>query len=176
MLYAYAGKKPEIDPSALIVPNATVIGDVVVGAESSLWFQVVVRGDVNHIRIGKRTNIQDGSVVHVTNRTHPTCIGNDVTIGHNVTLHGCTIGDRCLVGIGSVVLDGVEVGSDCMIAAGALITPGTVIPPGSLVLGAPASVKRKLTPEEIAFLKQSAANYIEYKSGYDGLFRTDEGC
>lgn len=174
MLYPYGEKKPEIDSTALIVPNATVIGDVTIGADSSLWFQVVVRGDVNYIRIGKRTNIQDGSVIHVTNRTHPTIVGDDVTVGHNVTLHGCTIGDRCLLGIGSIVLDGVDIGDDCMIGAGALITPATKIPPGSLVLGAPAKVRRDLSSGEIAFLKQSALNYIEYKTEYDNLFGVHE--
>ena len=170
MLIPYHNHHPLIDPTALIVPTATVIGDVVLGAESSLWFQVVVRGDVNHIRIGDRTNIQDGTVVHVTNRTHPTIIGNEVTVGHNVTLHGCTIGDRCLIGIGAIVLDGAIIEPDCMIGAGAIVTPGTVIPSGSLVIGGPAQVKRTLTDKEIAFLKQSATNYIEYKKSYSGLF------
>lgn len=170
MLIPYRNTHPQIDPTALVVPTATVIGDVVVGAESSLWFQVVVRGDVNHIRIGDRTNIQDGTVVHVTNRTHPTIIGSDVTIGHNVTLHGCTIGDRCLVGIGAIVLDGVIIEPDCMIGAGAIVTPGTVVRSGSLVIGGPAQVKRNLTDKEIEFLKQSALNYLDYKKSYVGSF------
>jgi len=170
MLIPYCNIHPQVDPTALIVPTATIIGDVVVGADSSLWFQVVVRGDVNHIRIGDRTNIQDGTVVHVTNRTHPTIIGSDVTIGHNVTLHGCTIGDRCLIGIGAIILDGANIEPDCMIGAGAIVTPGTVIPSGSLVIGGPARVKRALSGKEIEFLKQSAANYINYKKSYDGSF------
>lgn len=170
MQIPFGGKSPDIDSTALIVPTATIIGDVTIGVESSVWFQVVVRGDVNYIRIGARTNIQDGTVIHVTNQTHPTLIGDEVTVGHNVTLHGCTIGDRCLVGIGAIVLDGAEIGSDCMIGAGSLVTPGTEIPPGCLVLGSPAKVKRRLSTDEIASLKQSADNYIGYKKSYAGLF------
>ena len=170
MLLQHNEKSPIIDSTALIVPTATIIGDVTIGADSSVWFQVVVRGDVNYIRIGSRTNIQDGTVVHVTNRTHPTIIGNDVTVGHNVTLHGCTVGDRCLIGIGAILLDGAEIGDDSMIGAGALITPGTVVPPGSLVIGAPAKVKRQLNDKEIEHLKQSASNYLEYMKSYQGLF------
>lgn len=172
MQFPYSEKYPQLDPTVLVVPTAVVVGDVEIGAYSSLWFQVVVRGDVHFIRIGSRTNIQDGSVVHVTSRTHPTIIGDDVTIGHNVTLHGCTIGDRCLVGIGSIVLDGAEIGSDSMVGAGSLITPGTTIPPGSLVIGSPAKVKRPLTREEVASLKKSADNYVGYKKSYDALLNS----
>ena len=170
MIIPYGDKQPTLDPTAFVVPNASIIGDVVVGPRSSLWFQVVVRGDVNHIRIGARTNIQDGAVVHVTNKTHPTIIGDDVTIGHNATLHGCTVGDRCLVGIGAVILDGVEIGSDCLIAAGTLVTPGSLIPPGSLVMGSPAEVRRALSKDEIIHLKQSAENYLSYQEMYRGQF------
>ena len=169
MQLPYDNKYPQLDSTVLVVPTATIIGDVAIGPESSIWFQTVVRGDVNSIRIGARTNIQDGSVVHVTRETHPTFIGDDVTIGHNVTLHGCTVGDRCLIGIGAILLDGVEIGDDCMIAAGSVVTPGTIIPSGTLVMGAPATVKRKLNPEEISQLKKSAENYIEYKKRYSGL-------
>lgn len=169
MQLPYDNKYPQIDSTVLVVPTATIIGDVVIGPESSVWFQTVVRGDVNFIRIGARTNIQDGSVVHVTLKTHPTIIGDDVTIGHNATLHGCTVGDRCLIGIGAILLDGVEIGADCMIAAGSVVTPGTVIPAGTLVMGAPARVKRELTTDEISQLKKSAENYIEYKKRYAGL-------
>jgi len=162
-------KIPQVATTALIVPSAIVIGDVMIGDDASIWFQVVARGDVNYIRIGDRTNIQDGSVIHVTNKTHPTVIGNDVTVGHNVTLHGCTVGDRCLIGIGAIVLDGAVIGSDCMVGAGAIVTPGTNIPPGSLVIGGPARVKRPLSDEEIRFLKKSADNYLEYKKSYAGI-------
>lgn len=169
MIIPYDNKSPSIDKSVLIVPTATIIGDVEIGQESSIWFQVVIRGDVNFIRIGERTNVQDGSVIHVTNKTHPTRIGDDVTIGHNVTLHGCTIGDRCLIGIGSIVLDGAEIGPDCLVAAGSVVSPGTVIPPGSLAIGSPARVKRALTEEEVKKLKKSAGNYLEYKKTYSFL-------
>jgi carbonic anhydrase/acetyltransferase-like protein (isoleucine patch superfamily) len=117
---------------------------------------------VNHVRIGARTNLQDGTVVHVTSGTHPTVVGDDVTVGHGAVLHGCTVRDRCLVGIGAIVLDGAVVGPDAMIGAGALVPPGMVVPPGKLVLGAPAKVKRDLSPDEIAHLRSSAASYVGY--------------
>lgn len=166
MLKTYHGIHPTVARSAYIADSAIVIGDVEIGDQSSLWFHVVVRGDVNFIRIGSRTNIQDGTVVHVTHQTRPTWIGDDVTIGHNVTLHGCRIGDRCLVGMGAIVMDGCEVADDAMIAAGALLVPGTIVPSGTLYAGAPAKQKRKLTDTEIAGLKQSATNYLGYMQGY----------
>lgn len=170
MILEFEGKMPVIPASAYIVDSAQIIGDVVLGEDASVWFNVVVRGDVNFIRIGARSNIQDGTVIHVTNRTHPTRIGDDVTVGHNVTLHGCQIGNRCLVGIGSVVLDGVEVGDDTLIAAGSLLVPGTKVPAGSLVMGAPASVKRSLSAEERRHLLQGAQNYL----GYVKRYRSDQ--
>ena len=124
MLKTYRGTSPQIAPDAFIEDTAQVIGDVIIGEMSSLWFHVVVRGDVNFIRIGDRTNVQDGTVIHVSHKTHPTWIGDDVTIGHNVTLHGCRIGNRCLIGMGAIVMDGVEIGDDSMVAAGALVVPG----------------------------------------------------
>lgn len=166
MLRTFRGKTPQVASGAFIEDTAAVIGDVVIGDQSSLWFSVVVRGDVNFIRIGDRTNIQDGSVVHVSHETHPTWIGDDVTIGHNVTLHGCRIGNRCLIGMGAIVMDGAEIGDDAMIAAGALVVPGTVVPSGTLFAGSPARQKRLLTATEIAGLKQSAANYLEYMKHY----------
>jgi carbonic anhydrase/acetyltransferase-like protein (isoleucine patch superfamily) len=144
---------------------------VVIGAQSSVWFGAVVRGDVYYIRIGERTNIQDGTVVHVTNGTHATVLEDEVTVGHNVTLHGCHVGRGCLVGMGSIVMDGVEVGERSLIAAGALVSPGTRIPPRSLVLGVPARVKRKLTDEEVAGLDVYWRNYIEYTR----LYREEAG-
>jgi carbonic anhydrase/acetyltransferase-like protein (isoleucine patch superfamily) len=160
VILPYEGKAPRIAPSAWVAEGAVVAGDVELGDESSVWFGSVVRGDVNHVRVGARTNIQDQSVVHVTGGTHPTVIGDDVTVGHRAVLHGCTVHDRCLVGIGAIVLDGAVVGPDAMIGAGALVPPGAVVPPGTLVLGAPAKPKRSLTPEEVAFLKRSAASYV----------------
>lgn len=166
MLRTFRGITPQIAGSAFIEETAAVIGDVVIGEHSSLWFSVVVRGDVNFIRIGDRTNIQDGTVIHVSHKTHPTWIGDDVTVGHNVTLHGCRVGNRCLIGMGAVVMDGAEVGDDVMIAAGALVVPGTVVPSGTLFAGSPAKKKRQLSDAEIAGLKQSAANYLEYMKHY----------
>lgn len=166
MLHLFKGITPRLHDTVFRVGSAEIIGDVEIGEFSSLWYHVVVRGDVNFIRIGDRTNIQDGTVIHVTNQTHPTIIGNDVTIGHNVTLHGCTIGDRCLVGMGAIVMDGVVVEDDAMIAAGALVTPGTRIASGSLFAGSPARQKRRLSEQEIAGLLQSANNYLEYVKAY----------
>ncbi len=166
MLLPHRGRLPRVAPTAFVENSAMVIGDVALGDFSSVWFNVVIRGDVNSIRIGARSNIQDGTVVHVTRQTHSTVIGNDVTIGHNVTLHGCEIGDRCLVGMGAVILDGATVGPDAMVAAGAVVTPGTVIPPRTLAMGSPARVRRELTDDEVDRLKQSAANYIEYMQDY----------
>ncbi len=165
---AYEGRRPRIAPSAFLAEGTVVVGDVEIGESSSLWFGTIVRGDVNHVRIGARTNVQDLSVVHVTSRTHPTVIGDDVTVGHRAVLHGCTIKDRCLVGIGAIVLDGAVVGPDAMIGAGALVPPGMVVPPGTLVLGAPARVKRPLTADEVAHLLASAARYAGYAARYRG--------
>jgi carbonic anhydrase/acetyltransferase-like protein (isoleucine patch superfamily) len=142
------------------------VGDVEIGPGSSVWFGTVVRGDVNHVRIGARTNLQDHTVVHVTSHTHPTVVGDDVTVGHRVTLHGCTVKDRCLVGIGAIVMDGAVVGEDAMVGAGSLVPPGMVVPPGMLALGSPARVKRGLTQEEIAFFRKSAAAYAGYAEAY----------
>jgi len=162
----YRGKSPRLHPSVLLLEGSTVIGDVEIGEGSSLWPGVVVRGDVFHVRIGARTNLQDGTVVHVTTDTHPTILGDDVTVGHRAVLHGCTIRDRCLVGIGAIVLDGAVVGPDAFIGAGALVTPGTVVPPGTMFLGAPGRVKRELTAEERAGLVRSAAHYVELAERY----------
>jgi carbonic anhydrase/acetyltransferase-like protein (isoleucine patch superfamily) len=166
VILAYDGKSPRVAASAYLAPGSVVTGDVEIGEDSSVWFQTVIRGDVNHVRIGARTNVQDHSVVHVTSRTNPTIIGDDVTVGHRVVLHGCTVNDRCLVGIGAIVLDGAVIGPDAMVGAGALVPPGMVVPPGKLVLGAPAKVRRDLTPEEIAFFRTSAANYAGYAARY----------
>jgi carbonic anhydrase/acetyltransferase-like protein (isoleucine patch superfamily) len=162
----FGGKAPRLHESVFAVEGALVIGDVEIGADSSLWFGAIVRGDVNSIRIGARTNVQDHSVVHVTSRTHPTSIGDDVTLGHRVTLHGCTVKDRCIIGIGAVILDGAVVGEESMVAAGTLVPPGMVVPPRTLVMGSPAKVKRELTPAEVAHLRQSAENYVRYARQY----------
>ena len=166
MLRDYKGHTPQVDPSAFVESSAQVIGDVAIGAESSIWFGSVLRGDVNAIRIGARTNIQDLSVVHVTSLRFPTSLGDDVTVGHRVILHGCTVGSRVLVGMGSILLDGVVVEDDCLIGAGALLTPGTRVPSGSLVLGSPARVKRLLTVDERAELPRSAERYVTLARDY----------
>jgi carbonic anhydrase/acetyltransferase-like protein (isoleucine patch superfamily) len=157
---------PQLHESVFVAETATVIGDVVIGERSSIWFGAVVRGDVNHIRIGARTNVQDQTVIHVTGQTNPTQVGDDVTVGHRVTLHGCTIHDRCLIGIGATVMDGAEVGPDAMVGAGALVPPGMKVPPGTLALGAPARVKRELSREEIEFFKGSAERYAALAARY----------
>ena len=166
MLIAYGDHTPRIDPSAYVHASAQVIGDVEIGAQSSVWFNAVIRGDVYPIRIGVRSNIQDNSTIHVTGGRWTTTVGDEVTVGHGVILHGCRIADRCLIGIGAIVLDGVEIESDCVIAAGALVPPGTRIPSGNLAKGSPAKVVRRLRPDELAHLKQSAANYVEHAASY----------
>ncbi len=160
MIFPFKDKKPVIDSSALIIESAQIIGDVVIGEESSVWFNAVVRGDVNYIRIGKRTNIQDGCILHVARRTLPLIIGDEVTVGHSVTLHACTIGSRCLIGMGAIVMDDAKVGDESIVAAGSLVISGTVIPPGSMVMGAPAKVKRPLTDEEKRGIRESANHYV----------------
>ncbi|MCM2263925.1 MAG: gamma carbonic anhydrase family protein [Desulfuromonadales bacterium] len=166
MIMAHRGILPQIADDAFVAPTATVLGDVHVGAESGIWFGVILRGDVNRIRIGRRTNLQDGTIVHVTSGTHPTTIGDGVTIGHGVKLHGCTIADGCLVGIGAIVLDGAVIGESSMVAAGSLVAPGTVVPPRSLAVGTPARVKRELSNAEIQQLQTLADRYVDYRLDY----------
>ncbi len=168
MILPHKNRWPEIHETAFVAPSADIIGDVVIGSHSSVWFQCVVRGDVNTIRIGHRTNIQDGSVLHVTRKKAPLVIGDEVTIGHRTMIHGCTIGNRVLVGMSATILDHAEIGEECMIGAGALVTQGMKVPPRSLVVGVPGKIARALKPEEVAFLAKSAENYVgdlvEYKS------------
>lgn len=159
-IVSYEGIVPMIDPDAFIAPGARVIGDVRIGAGASIWYNVVLRGDVNHIRIGDRTNVQDGSVIHVSTATHPALIGNDVLIGHLAMLHGCTLHDRAFVGLGAIVMDGCVIESDGMLAAGAMLTPGKRIPGGQLWSGRPARYMRDLTPEELARNRQGVAGYV----------------
>jgi carbonic anhydrase/acetyltransferase-like protein (isoleucine patch superfamily) len=166
MIRPYRGKRPEIAASAYIDPAAVIIGDVVIGADSSVWPCAVIRGDVHHIRIGARTNIQDGCVLHVMRGEYPLILGDDVTVGHSVTLHGCTIASRCLIGIRATVLNGVTIGTGSIVAAGTLVLERTQIPPGSLVVGHPGKVKRMLTPADQATIEDYAARYVEYKNTY----------
>ncbi len=167
MLRPYKGILPRVDPSAYVDESAQVIGDVHIGADSSVWMNVVIRGDVNVICIGNRSNIQDGTIVHVMRDTHPTRVGHDVTVGHAALLHGCTIEDRCLIGMGAQLLNGAEIGSDSIVAAGTLVTEGTRIPPRSLVMGRPGKVKRPLTDAEVASILDYSERYVGYKKDYE---------
>lgn len=166
MIYEFQNKKPQIEKDVFVAPGAHVIGDVVLGEGANIWFNTVVRGDVFPIRIGARTNIQDNSVVHVTGGVHATTVGEEVTVGHRVIVHGCTIGDRALIGMGSVVMDGAVIGEEALIGAGAVVTPGTQIPPRVLALGSPCKVVRDLKEHEIQFLKASALHYVELAGQY----------
>jgi carbonic anhydrase/acetyltransferase-like protein (isoleucine patch superfamily) len=168
MLRPYRGRMPVVHPTAYVDASAQVIGDVVIGAESSVWMTVVIRGDVNVIRIGDRTNVQDGTIVHVMHDTHPTIIGDDVTIGHGAIVHGCTVASRVLIGMGAILLNGAVVGEDSIVAAGSLVTEGQVIPPRSLVMGSPAKVKRTLTDAQVAEILEYSANYVRYRKDYQG--------
>lgn len=161
------GMSPVVGEDVFIADNARLISDVEVGDNSSIWYNVTLRGDVMPIRVGKEVNIQDGAVVHGTYGKFGTTLHDRVTIGHLVMLHGCEIGRCTLVGMGSIVMDGVKVGEHCLIGAGSLVTEGTVIPPRSLVVGRPAKVKRPLTDDEVALLEKSADNYLLYKTWYE---------
>jgi len=166
MITAFAGRAPRLDPTAFVVSSATVIGDVVIGPESSVWFGAVVRGDIEAIRIGARTNVQDHATLHVVGGRFGTTLGDGITVGHNAVVHGCTIGDGTLVGMGAIVLDGAKVGTECLIGAGALVPPGARIPPRSLVLGSPGKVVRPLSDAELERIRSSASNYVAYAAQY----------
>ena len=168
-IYEHEGVRPKLGTDVFIAPNATVIGDVHLGDESSVWFGTVIRGDVFPIRFGARTNVQDGSVVHVTGGQAATTVGNDVTIGHMVLLHGCTIGNRTLVGMGSIVLDGAEIGDECLIAAGSLVAPRTKIPSRSMVMGRPAKVVRTIADDDLRMVQNAGRLYV----GYAKTFQSD---
>ncbi len=163
MLRSYRSIHPTVHASAFVDVSAQVIGDVHLGPESSVWMNVVIRGDVHHVRIGARSNIQDLTLVHVMRDTNPTVIGDDVTIGHSAVIHGCTIEDRCLIGMGAILLNGAHIGTGSIVAAGALVPEGMVVPSGSMVMGMPAKVKRPLTPDEDASIKWYADNYVRYR-------------
>lgn len=158
----FEGHAPRLADDVVVMHGAVVVGDVVVGAGSSVWFNAVVRGDVNFVRIGENTNVQDGAVLHVTHDTAPLRIGDGVTIGHMAMLHGCTIEDFVLVGMQATILDGAIVGRECLVAAGSTVLEGAIIPPRSLVAGSPAKVKRPLREDEIERLHRSADNYAAY--------------
>jgi len=166
MLRTFRGILPTVDPSAYLDQSAQVIGDVHIGPKSSVWMNVVIRGDVNAIRIGARTNVQDGTVVHVQAGTHPTAIGDEVTIGHGAIVHGCTIEDCCLIGMGAILLNGVRVGAESIVAAGSLLPENLQVPPRSLVMGSPATVRRSLVDPEVELIRRFAANYVAYRLDY----------
>lgn len=166
MLIEYLGKKPQLHESVFVAEGVHVIGDVSIGKDSSLWFNTVVRGDVNYIRIGDRTNVQDNSVIHVTHEKFPTVIASNVTVGHAAIIHGCTVEDFTLIGMGAILLDGCRIGKHSLVAAGSLVREGFVVPPGSLVAGVPARVVRQLKIEELRRLEESAQHYVDYVSNY----------
>lgn len=168
MLRPYRGQLPRVHPTAFIDDSAQIIGDVDIGEESGVWMCAVVRGDVHRIRVGKRSNIQDGTVVHAMTGTHPTSIGDNVTIGHGALVHGCTIEDRCLIGMGAILLNGSHIGSQSIVAAGTLVVENMKVPPRSLVMGSPGKVKRLLTHAEIAGIQAYADRYVGYRMDYMG--------
>jgi carbonic anhydrase/acetyltransferase-like protein (isoleucine patch superfamily) len=166
MIVPFNGITPRLAPDCYVHASAHVIGDVEIGAASSVWFQVVIRADVEKVRIGRGTNVQDHATIHVRSERWPTILGDGVTIGHRVVLHGCTIADHALIGIGAILLDGAEIGTEALVGAGAVVAPGTRIPPRVLVLGSPAKPVRDLRPDEIAGLHHSANLYVGYAKSY----------
>lgn len=166
LIRSFDGKTPAVGEGTFLAETATLVGDVEVGSRSSVWYGVVLRGDVYHIRIGDEVSIQDNSVVHVTSGRHATIVGDRVTVGHSAVLHGCTISDQCIIGMGAVVMDKAVIGKNCIVGAGALVTPGTVIPDGHLVIGSPARAKRELTDDELRWVATSATHYVELAQRY----------
>jgi carbonic anhydrase/acetyltransferase-like protein (isoleucine patch superfamily) len=166
MIKPFQQSFPSIHGSVFIAEDAVVIGSVEIGESSSVWYGCILRGDVNFIRVGERTNIQDGSIIHVSSKTNPTILEDEITIGHRVTLHGCHIESNCLIGIGSIILDGARIGRNSLVAAGSLVTPNTHVPPRSLVMGSPAKVKRELTDEEVEKYSRNWKNYVELSRIY----------
>ena len=166
MLYSYKNHTPSIHPTAFIAPSAEVIGDVQIGKDTSIWFQCLIRGDVNSIRIGENCNIQDMTLIHVARDEFPVSLGNNISIGHRVTLHGCTLKDFSFVGMGATLMDGVELGEYSFVAAGSLVTPGKKIPAGVLVMGSPAKIQREINDKEKLIIERTAKNYQKYKEVY----------
>ncbi len=167
MIIEFGGKQPRIDPSAFIVDNATVIGDVEIGPGTNIWFQSIVRGDTNYIRIGARCNIQDACVLHVVKDRHPVVLEDDAVLGHRVVAHGCRIKKGALIGIGAVVLDGAEIGEESIVGAGSVVSPGSIIPPRSLAMGTPARVIRSIEDRDILLIRDIGEQYLELM----GLYR-----
>lgn len=174
MIHEFLKRSPKFDDSVFIAPSADIIGDVTLGKQSSVWFNVTIRGDVNYIKIGDQSNVQDNVCIHVMNQTGPTIIGNKVTIGHGAVVHGCTIKDRVLVGINATILDEVVIESDVIVAAGTLVPPGKTLESGYMYMGSPAKAVRKLTPDEIESIPKYASNYVKYIKGYQQPDSFDE--
>lgn len=175
MILPYRDYQPQVGKGGWVAPNATLIGDAILGEDVSLWFGVVVRGDVHRIRIGARTNIQDLCLLHITQHAgemrddadgHPTIIGSDCTVGHRVILHGCTVGDLCLIGMGAILLDGAEIGRESIVGAGSVVTPGKKFPPRSLIMGTPAKVVREVSEIQVQEMQASWRRYVELKNEY----------
>lgn len=166
MILRYRDKTPDIDETAFIAGGASVIGDVVIGKDASIWFGCVLRGDVNYIRVGARTNVQDLTVIHVNHGAQPTIVEEDVTVGHRVLLHGCRVKSGALIGMGAILLDDVVVEERAFVAAGSVVSPGTIVPSGKLARGIPARVVRDLTEEELKGLEEAASHYCEIKDDY----------
>lgn len=164
-IIAHNGIAPQIDPTAFVAEGARLIGNVKLAKDASVWFNAVLRGDINLVDIGERTNIQDGSILHVTHE-FPVRVGSDVTVGHRAIVHGCTVGNCCLIGMGAVVLDNARIGSYSLVAAGAVVLQDVVVPEGVLVAGIPAKVIRPLTEKEKQALRESAVHYVDYARGY----------
>jgi len=166
MIVGFRGKQPKIDPSAFIAKNATIIGDVSIGASANIWFNCIVRGDNNYIRIGKACNIQDSSVLHIVKDLYPLVLHDEVVLGHRVVVHGCHIGRGSLIGIGAIVLDGAEIGEESIIGAGSVVSPKTVIPPRSLAMGTPARVIRPLNDTDIFKIQGITQEYLDLMEIY----------
>ncbi len=166
MIYPFENHLPVIDPTAVLLPGSRVIGQVTIGPRSSIWFNTVVRGDDFYITIGEGSNVQDNSTLHITGNRFPLVIGDNVTIGHNAIVHACTVGSRCLIGMGSILLDGCVIGDECIIAAGAVVTPGTTVPPRSLVMGNPGKVRRPVTDDDLAWVLDSGKTYERLAATY----------
>jgi len=175
VIRGYKEARPKLGARAYVDVSAQVIGDVELGDDASVWMNTVIRGDVNSIRVGARSNVQDNCVLHVTS-VHPTILADEVTVGHSVTLHGCSIGRRCLIGIGAIVLNGASVGEESIVAAGALVPEGMEVPPGSVVMGAPAKVRRNVSDDERDELRRYAENYVGYKETYRAEARAETGA
>jgi carbonic anhydrase/acetyltransferase-like protein (isoleucine patch superfamily) len=171
----YRDAYPKLDQEVFVAPGAWVVGDVVIGRASSIWFNTVVRGDENYIIIGSETNVQDNSTLHVTGDRFPLEIGSQVTIGHRAIVHGCIVEDNCLIGMGSVIMDGAKIGTGSLIAAGSVVTPRTIIPPESVVMGVPGRVKRKASELDRRLIEESVTHYLELARGYSNPERLQYG-